>query len=42
MKRIVITGPTGAIGTAIINRCVAEEIEVYAIMRKNSNRRDRI
>jgi len=42
MKRIVITGPTGAIGTAIINRCVAEGIEVYAIIRKNSNRRDRI
>ncbi len=42
MDRIVITGPTGAIGTAIIRQCVAEGIEVYAIVRKNSNRINRI
>ncbi|MBE5953124.1 MAG: NAD(P)-dependent oxidoreductase [Lachnospiraceae bacterium] len=42
MNRIVITGPTGAIGTAIIRQCVDEGIEVYAIVRKNSNRIVRI
>lgn len=42
MKRIVITGPTGAIGIALINECIAQGIEVYALCRKNSKRINRI
>lgn len=42
MKRIVINGPTGAIGTALINKCIEEEIEVLAICRKGSKRMENI
>lgn len=42
MKRIVITGPTGAIGIAIIQRMIKENIEVLAICNPTSNRIDRI
>jgi nucleoside-diphosphate-sugar epimerase len=40
--RIVITGPTGAIGIALIHECISRQIEVLAICHKNSKRRDRI
>ena len=42
MKRIVITGPTGAIGMALIQKCIEEGIEVLALCRKESKRADRI
>lgn len=42
MKRIVVTGPTGAIGTALIRECIAKDIEVYAIVRPHSARAARI
>lgn len=42
MKRIVITGPTGAIGIALIQHCIENGTEVYAICRKNSKRINRI
>ena len=42
MKRIVVTGPTGAIGTALIRECIAKDIEVYAIVRPYSARAARI
>ena len=42
MKRIVITGPTGAIGIAIIQRMIKENIEVLAICNPTSNRIDRM
>ena len=42
MKRVAITGPTGAIGIALINECIAQGIEVYALCRKNSKRINRI
>lgn len=42
MERIVITGPTGAIGIALINECISQGIEVYALCRKNSKRINRI
>lgn len=42
MKRIVVTGPTGAIGTALIRECIAKDIEVYAIVRPHSVRAARI
>lgn len=38
MKRIVMTGPTGTIGMALINLCLEERIEVFAICRPNSER----
>lgn len=38
MKRIVITGPTGAIGTALIKKCIQEKVEVLAVCHRNSRR----
>lgn len=42
MKRVAITGPTGAIGIALIDECITQGIEVYALCRKNSKRINRI
>ena len=42
MRNVVITGPTGAIGTAIIEACREEGISVYAVVRKDSKRRNNI
>lgn len=42
MKRVVITGPTGAIGIAIIQHMIRENIEVLAICNPKSRRLDRI
>lgn len=39
-RRIVITGPTGAIGRALIDLCISEEIYVLLIVRKNSKRNE--
>ncbi len=36
MKRVVITGPTGAIGLALINQCIQLKVEVLALCRKGS------
>ena len=36
--RIVITGPTGAIGMALIQKCIDEKISVLAICHKGSER----
>ena len=38
MKRVAITGPTGTIGIALIQNCIAKQIEVLAICRHNSQR----
>lgn len=38
MKKIAMTGPTGAIGIALIQCCISKDIEVYAFCRKNSKR----
>lgn len=38
MKKIIITGPTGAIGHALIEKCLNEGCEVFAICRPNSAR----
>lgn len=38
MKRIAITGPTGAIGMALIELCIQRKIEVLAICHKSSKR----
>ena len=37
-KKIVITGPTGAIGMALIKRCIEEKILVVAVCHKKSAR----
>jgi len=42
MESAVITGPTGAIGLALIKKCIAEGIQVLAIVRKYSSRKNRI
>lgn len=42
MKRIVMTGPTGTIGMAIMKLCITEGIEVFAICRPDSKRKHRI
>lgn len=38
IKRIVISGPTGAIGMALIKQCIKENIAVLAICHKGSAR----
>lgn len=38
IKGIVITGPTGAIGMALINKCLEKNINVMAICHKGSKR----
>lgn len=42
MNRIVITGPTGAIGLALIQKCIRENIKVLAVCRKESKRKELI
>ena len=38
MKRIVISGATGAIGTALIHCALEQQMQVLAICHKNSKR----
>lgn len=40
--RIVITGPTGTIGMALIHQCIKEKKEVLAICHRNSSNREKI
>lgn len=42
MKRAIITGATGAIGTALINELIQNNIEVMVICREGSERNGRI
>ena len=42
MKKIVVTGATSMIGTALIEECVKNNIEVYAVVRKSSGRQNRL
>ncbi len=42
MKRIIITGATSMIGTALIEVAVREGAEIYAIVRPNTKRIDRL
>lgn len=39
IRKILITGPTGAVGMALIAECVSRNIKVYAVCRPNSERR---
>lgn len=40
IKTAVITGPTGAVGTALCRKLLQENIKVYAVCRPGSNRRE--
>lgn len=42
MKRVVVTGATSMIGIALINECIKNEIEVLAIVRKQSKHTTRL
>lgn len=42
MKKVIITGPTGAIGVSLINDLISHNIEVTAVCRPNSKRLDSI
>ena len=42
MKKILLTGATGMIGTAILNECAIRGIEAVAVFRRGSDRRKRI
>ena len=42
MERAIITGPTGSIGIALINKLIDEGIKVIAVVRPGSKRADRI
>lgn len=38
MKRILITGPTGAVGQALVRKCIQEKVQVTAVCRPSSRR----
>lgn len=42
MKKAIITGPTGSIGIALIDKLISEDIEVVAVCRPGSKRISRI
>ena len=42
MKTVAISGPTGAIGVALINKCIQENVRVIAFVRPGSRRRSNI
>lgn len=42
MKRAVVTGATSMIGAALIRECIANNVEVLAIVRRQSARLDRL
>lgn len=42
MQRAIITGATGAIGTALINKLISNNVEVLVFCREDSKRNDRI
>ena len=42
MKKIIVTGATSMIGVATIEAAIEHDTEVYAIVRKNTSRMDRL
>lgn len=42
MNRVIITGPTGAVGMALIEYCCDKNVQVIAVVRGDSNRKDQI
>lgn len=42
MKKVVVTGPTGVIGTALVEKLIAAGCYVYVVIRKDSKRVENI
>ena len=42
MKKIIVTGATSMIGTALIEECVKQNVEVYAVIRSSSGKQSRL
>lgn len=42
LKRVIITGATSSLGIALIWECINREIEVYAIVKENSDKIEQI
>lgn len=42
MRRVIITGPTGAIGVALIEECISQGVEVVAVVHPESKRKNNI
>ncbi len=42
MNKVVMTGATSMIGVALIQECIKNNVEVYAIVRSDSNKIDRL
>lgn len=42
MKNVLITGPTGEVGLALVNELLQRDIRVHVIVRPNSQRSDRL
>ena len=42
MNRIVVTGATSMLGVSLIRRCVESGVEVYAVIRKDTAKEERI
>lgn len=42
MKRAIVTGPTGVIGTALVQKLISENVETYAVIRSTSKRINKI
>lgn len=42
MKRVIVTGATSMLGVALIKECIKENVEVCAIIRKNTTRMSRL
>lgn len=42
MRKIVVTGATSMIGVALIEECIKNNVEVYAVIRKSSGRQSRL
>ena len=42
MKKVIVTGPTGSIGVALIQTLINHDIKVLAVVRKDSRRKENI
>lgn len=42
MKKVIISGATSMIGLALIRKCIKEDVEVLALVNRESKRKDRL
>ena len=42
MRKVVISGATSMIGLALIDKCLKENVDILALVNKNSSRKGRI